>query len=167
MRPEARRRLASAVATQSLGARAGDRDGFQSYILHGHLPLRRKGALLRIRRSQLLLLSCAAAACAGDSREHADSTGQLRDDFGVEVPEGTANSPARIVSLNPATTELLFAIGAGSRVVGRTHWDVWPDSAKLVPDLGPGLRPNVEAVLAKRPDLVIIYGSEENRAAVD
>ncbi|MFN2399524.1 MAG: ABC transporter substrate-binding protein, partial [Gemmatimonadaceae bacterium] len=46
-------------------------------------------------------------------------------------------------------------------------WDVWPDSAKLVPDLGPGLRPNVEAVLAKRPDLVIIYGSEENRAAVD
>jgi iron complex transport system substrate-binding protein len=54
------------------------------------------------------------------------------DDFGdtVRVP---ADAPRRVVSLNPTTTELLFAIGAGERLVGRTHWDVYPDSARRVP----------------------------------
>lgn len=132
----------------------------------GIFPLRRKGALLRTRRAQLFLLACAVAACTGrEAGHHARSAGLLRDDFATEVGAGTAAAPARIVSLNPATTELLFAIGAGSRLVGRTHWDNWPDSAGLVPDLGPGLRPNIEAVLAQRPDLVVIYASEENRAA--
>jgi ABC-type Fe3+-hydroxamate transport system substrate-binding protein len=88
-----------------------------------------------------------------------------RDDFGTVVPDGHAHRPTRIVSLNPGTTELLFAIGAGPRVVGRTTWDVWPDSARAVPDLGPGMRPNVEAVLARAPDLVLLYASDENRAA--
>lgn len=73
--------------------------------------------------------------------------------------------PRRIVSLNPATTELLFAIGAGSRVVGRTTYDAYPPEVRAATDLGPGLRPNVEAVLAVRPDLVILYASEDNRDA--
>ena len=55
------------------------------------------------------------------------------------------------------------AIGAGGRLVGRSQWDLWPDSARLVPALGPGIRPNVEAVLAARPDLVLLYASEDNR----
>lgn len=71
----------------------------------------------------------------------------------------------RIVSLNPTTTEILFALGAGSRLVGRTQYDAWPDSARFVPDLGPGIRPNAEAVIAAKPDLVLLYGSEDNRAA--
>jgi ABC-type Fe3+-hydroxamate transport system substrate-binding protein len=87
------------------------------------------------------------------------------DDFGVPVHEGTSDDPARIVSLNPTTTDLLFAIGAGPRVVGRTEWDIWSDSVRAVPDLGPGLRPNVEAVLAKRPDLVVLYASADNADA--
>ena len=65
----------------------------------------------------------------------------------------------------PATTELLFAIGAGPRVVGRTPWDLWSDSARRVADVGVGLRPNIEAVLARRPDLVLLYATGENRAA--
>lgn len=85
------------------------------------------------------------------------------DDFGDTLP--TPHDARRIVSLNPTTTELLFAVGAGSRVVGRTHWDQWPDSAKRVPDLGDGLRPNVEAVLGAHPDLVILYASDDNRPA--
>jgi ABC-type Fe3+-hydroxamate transport system substrate-binding protein len=72
---------------------------------------------------------------------------------------------ARIVSLNPTTTEILFALGAGARLVGRTQYDNWPDSARLVPNLGPGIRPNIEAVLGARPDLVLLYGSGDNRAA--
>lgn len=85
------------------------------------------------------------------------------DDFGDAITVGIP--PKRIVSLNPATTDLMFALGAGSRLVGRTHWDSYPDSALLVPDLGPGLRPNVEAVLGAHPDLVLLYASNDNRAA--
>jgi iron complex transport system substrate-binding protein len=85
------------------------------------------------------------------------------DDFGDTI-RPPANV-ARIVSLNPTTTEILFALGAGSRLVGRTEYDVWPDSARLVPNLGPGIRPNVEAVIGVRPDFVLLYGSEDNRPA--
>ncbi|MBA3646781.1 MAG: hypothetical protein H0W63_11480, partial [Gemmatimonadaceae bacterium] len=57
------------------------------------------------------------------------------DDFGDTVR--VSAPPLRIVSLNPATTEIVFALGAGGRLVGRTSYDSWPDSAKLIPDLGP------------------------------
>jgi ABC-type Fe3+-hydroxamate transport system substrate-binding protein len=86
------------------------------------------------------------------------------DDFGDTV-RAPGRAPARVVSLNPTTTEILFALGAGPRLAGRTHWDVYPDSARLVPDLGDGLRPNVEAVLAARPDLVVLYATADNRDA--
>jgi ABC-type Fe3+-hydroxamate transport system substrate-binding protein len=49
--------------------------------------------------------------------------------------------------------------------VGRTTWDLFPPQVREVPDLGPGLRPNVEAVLAARPDLVVLYASDDNRDA--
>ena len=71
----------------------------------------------------------------------------------------------RIASLSPTTTELLFSIGAGGRVVGRTSYDEWPTDAKRVPDLGPGIRPNVEAILAAHPDLVVLYAANDNRDA--
>ncbi|HEU4564579.1 MAG TPA: helical backbone metal receptor [Gemmatimonadaceae bacterium] len=105
-----------------------------------------------------------ALACAGDAPARADV---LRDDFGAELRAPAPGETQRIVSLNPATTELLFAIGAGEALVGRSHWDEWPDSARLVPDLGPALRPNVEAVLARRPTLVVLYASGENRGAAE
>ena len=105
----------------------------------------------------------ASAACA----ETRHSAAQLvLDDFGDTVAAGTGTRPARIVSLNPTSTELLFAIGAGGRIVGRTKWDVHPPEASRIPDVGPGLRPNVEAVLSRDPDLVVLYASEDNRAAV-
>lgn len=87
------------------------------------------------------------------------------DDFGDSL---AFDSPARrVVSLNPVTTELIFALGAGDRLVGRTHWDLYPDAARRVPDVGNGMSPNVEAVLGQRPDLVILYASESNRTAVE
>jgi len=88
--------------------------------------------------------------------------------FGIDHFGDTIRPPARvqrIVSLTPATTEILFALGAGNRLVGRGEYDKWPDSALTIPDLGPGLRPNVEAVLARKPDLVLLYASQDNRAA--
>jgi iron complex transport system substrate-binding protein len=86
------------------------------------------------------------------------------DHFGDTVRPSVAGI-RRIVSLTPATTEILFAIGAGNRLVGRGEYDKWPDAALAVPNLGPGLRPNVEAVLAVKPDLVLLYASQDNRAA--
>jgi iron complex transport system substrate-binding protein len=143
----------------------------------GHLPSG-SGARLRLpvlpaaRRSRARLLAALLAAlgpfvAAGCAGERAGTRSALAasavDDFGDTV--ALSRAPRRIVSLNPATTEMLFALGAGARLVGRTHWDLYPDSARLVPDLGNGLQPNVEAVLATRPDLVVLYASEDNRAA--
>ncbi|MEX2178642.1 MAG: helical backbone metal receptor [Gemmatimonadaceae bacterium] len=71
----------------------------------------------------------------------------------------------RIVSLMPASTEILFALGAGPLLVGRSEFDKWPSAALAVPNLGPGLRPNIEALLAVHPNLVILYASQDNRAA--
>jgi iron complex transport system substrate-binding protein len=106
-------------------------------------------------------MSVAFLACA-DSRPQAAIA---RDDFGDPVKIGAP--PKRIVSLNPSTTEIVFALGAGSRLVGRTRYDAFPDSAKLVPSLGNGMRPNVEAVLGVHPDLVILYASQDDKSAAD
>ena len=73
----------------------------------------------------------------------------------------------RIVSLNPTTTELLFALGAADRLVGRSRWDVFPPDARRIPDVGDALRPNIERVLSAQPDLVVMYESPENVAAVE
>jgi len=71
----------------------------------------------------------------------------------------------RVVSLIPATTELLFAIGADRSLVGRTHWCDYPAGVARIPDLGDGIKPNLEAVIAARPDLVVLYRSAQNAAA--
>lgn len=113
-----------------------------------------------IVRALFVALVVASAACAREPRSAAPRTA---DDFGDTLSAGAP--PRRIVSLNPSTTELLFAIGAGDRLVGRTTYDLWPVAARSVPDLGPGLRPNVEAVLAAHPDLVVLYASDDNREA--
>jgi ABC-type Fe3+-hydroxamate transport system substrate-binding protein len=116
-----------------------------------------------------MLLLLLIAACADEPARPAAPPGTtalvIVDDAGdtVRLP-----APARrVVSLIPATTELLFAVGAGDRVVGRTHWCDYPDAAAAVPDLGDGMNPNLEAVVAARPDLVILYRSGQNGAAAD
>ncbi len=86
------------------------------------------------------------------------------DDAGDSVH--LAAAAARVVSLSPATTELLFALGAGDRLVGRTRWCDYPAEAGAVPDVGDGIPPNVEAVLAQRPDLVLLYRSPQNLEAL-
>jgi ABC-type Fe3+-hydroxamate transport system substrate-binding protein len=73
--------------------------------------------------------------------------------------------PARVVSLNPTTTEIIFALGVGDHLVGRSRWDAWPAEAARVPSVGDGIRPNVETILAARPALVVMYASADNRSA--
>ncbi|MDX2192727.1 MAG: helical backbone metal receptor [Gemmatimonadales bacterium] len=82
------------------------------------------------------------------------------DDAGDTVR--LARPAARVVSLVPATTELLFALGAGPRLVGRSRWCTAPAAAAAVPSLGDGIAPSLEAILAATPDLVILYRSTKN-----
>lgn len=89
---------------------------------------------------------------------------RIADDAGDTA---TVLLPARrIVSLNPASTELLFDIGAGGVVVGRTTWCDYPAEAQAVPSLGDGINPNLEAIVARKPDLVLLYSSGQNVDAV-
>jgi iron complex transport system substrate-binding protein len=119
------------------------------------------GAASRARAILCALLVCVCAwACEKPSVRHEIG---VVDDFGDTVSFDI--QPKRIVSLAPATTEILFALGAANRVIGRSSYDVYPDSALRLADLGPGIRPNSEAVLAARPDLILLYASEDNRPA--
>jgi iron complex transport system substrate-binding protein len=69
-------------------------------------------------------------------------------------------SPQRIVSLIPATTEMLFAMGAGPRVVGVGNYDRFPPAVEKLPRVGGLIDANVEALLALKPDLVIVYETQ-------
>lgn len=66
----------------------------------------------------------------------------------------------RIVSLVPALTEVLFAIGSGPDVVGVSSYDEVPAEVKSLPRVGALLDPDTERILSLRPDLVITYGSQ-------
>ncbi len=70
------------------------------------------------------------------------------------VVEHEAGAEARIVSLSPSTTEALFVIGAGPRVVGRSRYCDWPAEVTKLPQIGGYVDPSFEAILALRPDLV-------------
>src|SRR5438309_8328405 len=109
------------------------------------------------------VVALAVAACARG--EHAPVRGGIAvtDDAGRRV---TLAAPARrIVSLLPSFTEILFAIGAGDRLVGRTTWCDYPPEALAVPSVGDGMPPSVEAVAARRPELVVLYRAGPNVTA--
>jgi cobalamin transport system substrate-binding protein len=71
-----------------------------------------------------------------------------------------ADAPTRIVSLVPALTEMLFAIGSGPQVVGVSSFDDFPPEVKSLPRVGALVDPDMERILSLRPDLVIVYGSQ-------
>ncbi|MBI4238058.1 MAG: ABC transporter substrate-binding protein [Deltaproteobacteria bacterium] len=75
--------------------------------------------------------------------------------------------PQRIVSLKPNITEILFALGVGDRVVGVTTWCDFPAAARALPKVADYVRPNLEAILALRPDLVIASRENSLRAPIE
>jgi iron complex transport system substrate-binding protein len=68
--------------------------------------------------------------------------------------------PRRVISLIPATTEMMFAMGAGSRLVAVGSFDRFPPEATRLPKVGALLDPDTERILALRPDLVIVYNTQ-------
>jgi len=71
-----------------------------------------------------------------------------------------APAPQRIVSLIPAVTEMLFAIGAGPHVIAVSSFDHFPSEVEALPKVGALLDPDLERILALKPDLVIAYGTQ-------
>ncbi|HEX6927136.1 MAG TPA: helical backbone metal receptor [Longimicrobiaceae bacterium] len=112
--------------------------------------------MTRRRLTTALGLLLAVAGCADSAAPAAERSWQVVvvDDVGREVRLPT---PAeRVISLLPAGTETLFALGAGETVVGRTRYDLEPHLAHL-PSVGGGLDPSLEAILALKPDLVVAF----------
>lgn len=86
---------------------------------------------------------------------------QLTDDRGRRVQ--LAQPPQRIVSLLPSLAESVCALGACERLVGVDRYTNWPESVKKLPQVGGGLDPNIEMIVALRPDVVLMATS--SRAA--
>ena len=81
------------------------------------------------------------------------------------LPAGLGRPARRIVSLTPSLTEIVFALGAGERVVGVSDYCDYPPAAKTRPRVGTFLQPSVEKILALRPDLVLVDGVQKDVAA--
>lgn len=81
----------------------------------------------------------------------------VRDD--LQQPVEIRQPPQRIVSLLPSLTETVCALGACERLVGVDRYSNWPDRVKALPRMGGGLDPNIELIVAQKPDLVLLAGS--------
>lgn len=91
-----------------------------------------------------------------------DAVMECRDELGFRIE--LASVPQRIVSLVPSLTETLFALNLGRRVVGVTKFCVEPaDAVTAIEKVGGTKNPDLRAILALQPDLVIA-NAEENRA---
>jgi len=78
-----------------------------------------------------------------------------------------AGKPQRIVSLSPNITEILFALGAGNRIVGVTSYSDYPEEAKTKPFIGEYEAPDIEKIIAQKPDLVFASGeTKENQLLI-
>ena len=73
---------------------------------------------------------------------------------------GFAASPRRVVSLIPAVTEMLFAMGEGGRLVGVSSYDRFPAEVSRIKAVGGLLDPSAEAILSLKPDLVVVYATQ-------
>jgi iron complex transport system substrate-binding protein len=67
----------------------------------------------------------------------------------------------RAVSLAPSVTESIFAVGAGDRLVGDTTFCDYPEAAKTIQKVGDTLNPNIETILALKPDVVFVSGASQ------
>ena len=82
-----------------------------------------------------------------------------------QSPPLAQKAPTRIISLIPAVTEMLFAIGAGPQVVAVSSFDRYPPEVTKLQRVGALLDPDVERILSLRPDLVVIYASQSDLRA--
>jgi iron complex transport system substrate-binding protein len=83
----------------------------------------------------------------------------VKDDLGREVT--IPAEPKRIVSVAPSNTELLFALGKGGVLVGRSDFDDFPAEVANVPSIGGWMPPSYEKIIAAKPDLMLLIGGSD------
>lgn len=101
-------------------------------------------------RAALAALGLALFALAAHALDVVDERG-----VSVELPQ----PPQRIVTLLPSLTESVCALGACDRLVGVDRYSNSPAQVKVLPQLGGGIDPNVEAIVALKPDAVLLAKS--------
>ena len=89
----------------------------------------------------------------------------MRDDTGQTLR--LTQAPKRIVSLAPHATELLFEVGAGSRIVGAVSYSDYPEEAKRIPRVGGYRSLDMEAIAALKPDVIVAWPSGNTPAQVE
>lgn len=115
---------------------------------------------MRILLGTLILVIVAlATACGGASSSAVDTPSAVGkrvvvDDLGksVVLPENVS----RAVSLAPNLTEIVFAVGAGDKLVGDTTYCNYPPEAERIQKVGDTLKPNIESIVALKPDVVFV-----------
>ncbi len=112
-----------------------------------------------MRRRALVAAACLALAAVAQAKV------AVVDDAGRTVE--LAQPARRVVSLAPALTEQLFAIGAGDLVVGTTDYADFPEAARAIPRVARAHSVDLERVSAARPDLIAIWGSGFPPATID
>jgi iron complex transport system substrate-binding protein len=125
--------------------------GFVGLFSLSHLQT--KAISLAALLACLLLLS-ACTASHQTSTETSAPTREITDDAGRRV-----SFPAhvdRVISLAPNLTEIVFAIGAGDHLVGRTSYCNYPAEAKAVAEVGDTLHPSLERIISLKPQVVLI-----------
>ncbi|MGE5139159.1 MAG: ABC transporter substrate-binding protein [Rudaea sp.] len=106
----------------------------------------------------LFALLFVAAGCGSAPGAAAPATAgvTLKDDAGRQVT--IAKPPERIISLAPSTTEIVFALGAGQRVIAVDAFSDYPEQAKSLPKVTQGANYNYEQIVSLKPDLVLAAG---------
>ncbi len=100
--------------------------------------------------NRILLFLCTLWCCTTFAQTHYPLTLTING-----KPITIAKKPRRIISMAPNMTELLFALGAGNKVVGRSHYCDYPTEAKSIESIGHLYAPNIEKIISLKPDLVI------------
>jgi cobalamin transport system substrate-binding protein len=134
-------------------------------LLKEHLPQLQKFAGTRRPLAVLLSLGLLFAACSKPNNNKSDSqigVHQTIDEAGrtIIVP----NTVTRFISLAPSLTEIVFAIGAGEGLVGRTSYCTYPAEAQKVEAVGDTLKPSIERIIALRPQIVFVSTASQLEA---
>jgi iron complex transport system substrate-binding protein len=115
----------------------------------------------------LTALLLTSAACGDDNKSQdstpessAESTNSSTTTTTTPAPEPVADAPQAIISLSPSSTEMLFAIGAGDQVIAVDEYSDFPAEALELPNDLSGFEPNVEAIAALGPDLVVMESTQ-------